>query len=234
MPLEAPVTRHTNPAQTTAPTLYSFHARIETCRPLTLTRVHLVRHAEVENPDNIWYGRLEGFVLSERGIRQAKVLGEHFADGKIEAVYSSPLARAVQTAEAIAVLHGLQVEVDEDIMEAQAWLQGRPGDGRLFRNPLNLRYFLNPFKPSWGEPYASTRARMSRAVQRIAREHEGAEAVAVSHQTPVLVCRLGMEQNRKPPWMAKIPCARASITTLEFDDSRFMGVKYLPVGSAVG
>lgn len=200
---------------------------------MTRTQIHLVRHAEVENPDNIWYGRLEGFVLSERGIRQIKVLGEHFADRKIEAVYSSPLTRAIQTAEAIAIPHSLEVQVDEDILESEARLQGWPGDKRLFRNPLNARYFLNPLRPSWGEPYASTRARMSQAIRRMAGEHEGGEAVAVSHMTPVLVCRLGYEKNRRPPWMAKLPCARASVTTLEFEDGEFVGTRYHPVGSEV-
>lgn len=200
---------------------------------MSTTYIHLVRHAEVENPENIWYGRLEGYVLSERGLRQTKVLAEHFADHDIGAIYSSPLTRAIQTAEAIALPHGLDVQVDEDILESEAKLQGWPGDRRLFRNPLNARYFLNPLKPSWGEPYASTRARMTRAIYRMAEDHAGGEAVAVSHMTPVLVCRLCLEKNRRPPWLAKIPCARASVTTLEFKDGEFVGTRYHPVGSVV-
>ncbi|MEX2587547.1 MAG: histidine phosphatase family protein [Actinomycetota bacterium] len=197
------------------------------------TLVHLVRHAEVENPENIWYGRLDGFVLSERGLRQTKVLGDHFSDRKIEAVYSSPLTRAIQTAEAIALPHGIQVQVEEQILESEARLQGWPGDRRLFRNPLNARHFLNPLRPSWGEPYASTRSRMTASIRRMATEHEGGEAVAVSHMTPVLVCRLSYEKNPRPPWLAKIPCARASVTTLKFEDGEFAGTEYHPVGSEV-
>lgn len=200
---------------------------------MTRTLIHLVRHAEVENPHNIWYGRLEGYVLSERGLRQIQVLGEHFSGHKLEAVYSSPLTRAIQTAEAIAAPHGLEVQVDEEILESEAKLQGNPGDKRLFRNPLNARYFLNPLKPSWGEPYKSTRARMANAITRMAADHRGGEAVAVSHMTPVLVCRLGYEKNRRPPWLAKLPCARASVTTLEFEDGEFTGTQYHPVGSEV-
>ncbi|HEX2179878.1 MAG TPA: histidine phosphatase family protein, partial [Actinomycetota bacterium] len=131
---------------------------------MTQTLIHLVRHAEVENPDNIWYGRLEGFVLSERGLRQIVALADHLALKPIAAVYSSPLTRAVQTAEAIAASHGLPVKVIEEIIESEAKLQGLPGDRRLFRNPANLRYFVNPLRPSWGEPYRSIRERMGRAV----------------------------------------------------------------------
>ncbi len=200
---------------------------------MTQTLVHLVRHAEVENPDNIWYGRLEGFVLSERGLRQIVSLADHFAGVPVAAVYSSPLTRAVQTAEAIAASHGLTVQVAEDIIESEAKLQGLPGDRRLFRNPANLRYFVNPLRPSWGESYRSIRERMGRAVAEMRTKHPGGEVVAVSHQTPVLVARLMFERNPKPPWRAKVPCARASVTTLVFDDDEFVRAEYLPVGSAI-
>ncbi|MEA2565264.1 MAG: hypothetical protein QOD49_441, partial [Actinomycetota bacterium] len=33
---------------------------------MTTTVIHLVRHADVENPDSIWYGHLEGFPLSAK------------------------------------------------------------------------------------------------------------------------------------------------------------------------
>jgi len=200
---------------------------------LTKTLIHLVRHAEVENPNNIWYGRLEGWVLSERGLRQIKVLADHFADKPLVAVYSSPLTRAIQTSTAIAGSHGLEIQIDEDIIESEAKLQGLPGDRRLFRNPANVRYFVNPMRPSWGEPYVSIRARMARAVNRMRQEHAGGEVVAVSHQTPVLVARLMFEKNPRPPWRAKVPCTRASITTLAFDGEEFVGTEYLPIGSAV-
>jgi broad specificity phosphatase PhoE len=197
------------------------------------TLVHLVRHAEVENPNNIWYGRLEGWKLSERGLRQAEMLADYFADNRIEAVYSSPLTRALQTAEPIAARHGLEVNEEEDILESEAYLQGLPGDRRLFRNPLNLRYFLNPLRPSWGEPYKSIRARMARGVERIRDAHPGGEVVAVSHQTPVLIARLHFERSPKPPWRAKLPCERASVTTLEFEDGAFVRTIYEPVASFI-
>lgn len=197
------------------------------------TLIHLVRHAEVENPDNIWYGRLEGWHLSERGLRQAEALGEYFAGHPLKAVYSSPLTRAIQTSEAIASRHGLEVIVEEDILESIAHLQGNPGDRRLLRNPLNARYFLNPFKPSWGEPYANIRERMARGISRIRDAHGGAEVVLVSHMTPVIVARLMLESNRKHPWRAKVPCERASVTTIEFEGDTYKGTIYEPVGSGI-
>lgn len=197
------------------------------------TLVHLVRHAEVHNPSNVWYGRLEGFELSDRGLRQAEALAEYFASRQIEGVYSSPLTRAQQTSSAIALPHGLEVVIEDDLIESETKLQGRPGDARLFRNPFNARHFINPFRPSWGESYHSITERMTAAVGRIRTKHEGSEAVAVSHMTPVLVARLAVEMSPKPPWRAGLPCARASVTTIEFDDERYVSTVYTPVGTSV-
>ncbi len=72
----------------------------------------LVRHGEVDNPDNVVYGDLPGFGLSECGFRQATSVGERLSSLGIAAVYASPLQRATETAAAIADSHGLSVLVD--------------------------------------------------------------------------------------------------------------------------
>jgi broad specificity phosphatase PhoE len=197
------------------------------------TLIHLVRHAEVENPRNVWYGRLEGFVLSARGRRQADALGERFEKHELAAIYSSPLERAMETAQAIAKPHDLEVQVDQDIIESETRLQGKYGDLRLFRNPLNFRYFVNPYRPSWGESYRSISDRMERALRRLLDEHVGQEVVAVSHMTPISIARLRAENRGRPPWRGRILVARASITTLEFNDDRYVKTTYEDVGSRV-
>ena len=53
---------------------------------MTTTVIHLVRHAEVQNPDNIWYGHLEGFSLSARGRETAEAAA-------VEALNAAMLAR---------------------------------------------------------------------------------------------------------------------------------------------
>ncbi len=79
----------------------------------------LVRHAK-----NDWVGdRLAGWTpgvhLNEEGQRQAAALGERLAHLPLTAIYSSPLERAVETARAIAVHHGLGVQVLEAIGETR-------------------------------------------------------------------------------------------------------------------
>jgi broad specificity phosphatase PhoE len=199
---------------------------------MTTTVIHLVRHAEVENPDNIWYGHLEGFPLSAKGRETAEALSEFFASHPLAAVYASPLVRAQETARPIARARGLNVDVCQDIIETQSHLQGQHADRRMFLKPRNLRYFLNPFRPTWGEPYRSVAARMVRAVETMRLAHPGGEVVAVSHMTPIQICRLAVEGRPLRPWLGKVPCRRGSVTTLEFGDDGYVGTVYREVETA--
>src|SRR5947209_20583375 len=66
------------------------------------TDIYVVRHAHVHNPHDILYGRLPRFRLSELGLEQARKVADFLSGRNIEAIYSSPLLRARQTAEMIA------------------------------------------------------------------------------------------------------------------------------------
>lgn len=199
---------------------------------MTTTVVHLVRHAEVENPDNIWYGLLDGFPLSAKGRETAEALGQYFADHPLAAIYASPLTRAQETADAIARARGLDVVTCRDVIETQSHLQGQHADRRVFLNPRNLRYFVNPFRPSWGEPYRSVAARMVRAVEAMRIAHPDGEVVAVSHMTPIMIGRLAVEGRPLRPWLAKIVCRRGSVTSLVFEGDRYARTAYQEVGTA--
>src|SRR3954463_8576500 len=113
-----------------------------------ITVVHVMRHGEVENPEGVLYGRLPGYHLSELGRRMADRVAEHLADHDIAHVVASPLERAQETATPIAVAHGLQIAVDERLIEAENVFQGKTfgvGDGAL-KKPSNWKYLTNPFK----------------------------------------------------------------------------------------
>jgi phosphoserine phosphatase len=71
----------------------------------------LVRHGETAwNAGETFRGRKD-IPLNETGVKQALLLGEYLRDEKIDIIYSSPLTRAVQTAEAIAAHHSLAVDI---------------------------------------------------------------------------------------------------------------------------
>jgi broad specificity phosphatase PhoE len=203
--------------------------------PAAKTIVHLVRHGEVANPNGVLYGRLPGYRLSEDGQMMAKAAADFLAGRDVTVLRSSPLERAVQTAEPIAEQLGLTIEIDERLIEPWNHFEGLNvgvGDGSL-RAPRHWIYLRNPFKPSWGEPYREVAARMLAAAADAARAARGHEAVCVSHQLPIWVTRRAVEGRKLWHDPRRRQCSLGSITTLEFTGDQPRLISYSePSGSA--
>jgi broad specificity phosphatase PhoE len=148
----------------------------------------LARHGETDaNASGLLLGRLDP-PLNERGREQAAALAFTFAARtRPAAIVSSPLARTRATAEAIGVACGLDVEVDDRLVEVDygVW------DGHPFADlPADVvrRWRADPhFTPEGGESLAEVRARVSGcASDLLARVTAGGAAiVAVSHVSPI-------------------------------------------------
>src|ERR1700733_11771809 len=122
----------------------------------TRTVVHLVRHGEVANPRGVLYGRIPGYHLSEDGVLMAKAAADFLAPRDVTVLRSSPLDRAVETAAPIGQQFGLSAVTDDRLIEPWNHFEGLTfgvGDGSL-RRPRHWWMLRNPFRPSWGEPYA--------------------------------------------------------------------------------
>jgi broad specificity phosphatase PhoE len=199
------------------------------------TIVHLVRHGEVANPGGVLYGRLADFHLSEDGKVMAKAAADFLAGRDVMALRSSPLDRARETAEPIAAQLGLEIEIDDRLIEPWNHFEGMTvgvGDGSL-RAPRHWIYLRNPFRPSWGEPYAEVAARVLAAAADAARAARGHEAVCVSHQLPIWVSRRSAEGRRLWHDPRRRQCSLGSVTSLHYAGDRLTSVSYAePSGSA--
>ncbi len=80
----------------------------------------LMRHCDVHNPNGVVYEKLPGFGLSALGHSQAKQLGRELADVSLEAVYSGPLERAVQTATLIKGQRDIPLVIDDALDEVES------------------------------------------------------------------------------------------------------------------
>jgi broad specificity phosphatase PhoE len=192
------------------------------------TLVHVVRHGEVDNPKGVLYGRLPGYHLSELGRQMAEVVAKHLADRDITYVVSSPLERALETADPIAAAHHLEIAQDSRLIEAENHFQGLKfgvGDGSL-RHPRHWPKLVNPLRPSWGEPYKDQAVRMVGAVESAKDQARGHEAVCVSHQLPIWTLRCFLEGRRLWHDPRKRECSLASVTTVHFEDDRVVAVTY--------
>lgn len=193
-----------------------------------VTVVHLMRHGEVHNPDGLLYGRLAGYHLSELGRQMAERVAEHLAPRDITRVIASPLERAQETAAPIAKAHGLDLGTDARLIEADNVFQGKTfgvGDGAL-RNPDNWKHLVNPFKPSWGEPYVDQVVRMMGALNAAKDAARGHEAVLVSHQLPIWIVRSYVERRRLWHDPRKRQCTLASLTSFTYLGDKIVSVGY--------
>jgi broad specificity phosphatase PhoE len=150
-------------------------------------------------------------------------------------VVASPLQRAQETAGPIADVFGLGISTDERLIESANVFEGSRfgvGDGAL-RKPANWRHLTNPFRPSWGEPYAEVAARMLAAVHEVRDRVPGHEAVCVSHQLPIWTLRRSVEGRRLWHRPDRRQCGLASLTSLVFEGADLVRVDYTePAGLA--
>ncbi len=156
--------------------------------------VHLVRHAEVLNPDRIVYGRLAGYGLSDEGQAQAASSGQRLQSRPVSAVWSSPLQRALETAAAVARVHLLPVRVDPRLTE---WLLADGWEGAAWGELPSLRpgeleaYLAGPVDlPFSSESLDQLARRVGNAVIELEQRHPNGELVVVGHQDPTQAARL--------------------------------------------
>ncbi|GAA1272145.1 histidine phosphatase family protein [Sphaerisporangium rubeum] len=189
------------------------------------TVVHLLRHAEVHNPEGLLYGRLPGYHLSETGRSMADVVAKALSGRDITHLSCSPLERAQETAAPLADALGLTVRTDERLTEAENIFEGLAMT-TMFRVAKHYRHMWNPRRPSWGEPYVEIVRRMRAAIDDVRAEARGHEAVLVSHQLPIWTIRQAAERRRLWHDPRRRQCALASVTSFTFDGDRLTSVGY--------
>jgi broad specificity phosphatase PhoE len=196
---------------------------------LMKTRVHVLRHGEVENPNKVLYGRQPNWHLSTRGLQMAEAVADWSKDRPIRAIHVSPLERAQETAAPIVAAHGISITTDPRLIEAANVFEGKPfsvGDGVL-RRPSTWRYLWNPWRPSWGEPYKEQIGRMMAAIYSARDNAIGAEAICVSHQLPIWIVRSHVQGSSLLHDPRKRECSLASVTTFVFNsDGVIEAVEY--------
>jgi broad specificity phosphatase PhoE len=152
-----------------------------------VTTLLLARHGETDwNRARRWQGHADR-PLTDRGRAQATALAERLADIELDAVYSSDLRRARETAEAVARAQGLDVVELPELREVDvgSW-EGLTRDEAEVRFPDGFRRW-RAGGTGWddGETYAAMSTRVLAAADRIANEHEGGRILIVSHGGPI-------------------------------------------------
>lgn len=177
-------------------------------------QIYLIRHALPDYPDGarMCLGQKNDLPLSEAGLEQARELGKRFSWIPLEAVYTSPLLRARQTAAAVA--GGRPLHVLDDLIELYggAW-DGLPFDVIHARYPEYFVHGAAVSCPPGGESDAHGLARARAALAQVdARTQTCAAIVAHSGINRLLLCDLlGRPMREK----RQLPHGYAAVSLLE-------------------
>ena len=152
------------------------------------TVFYIVRHTDVHNPDDLFYGRLPRFGLSELGRQQAARTAEVLAEVPVDAFYSSPMLRARQTARFLAARHGdMAVHLSRLLIEVKTAWQGR---AHADLEPLHFDFYSHPLSET-DETLHEIWGRINRFVRRVRKQHPSKTVVCVTHGDIVFLSKSG-------------------------------------------
>ena len=189
-----------------------------------MIEIILARHGETEwNVGEVFRGRID-VELNETGIKQAELLAEYLSDSKIGAIYSSPLKRALKTAEIIAGYHKLDVEIAPGLIDFDygKWQGLSHQEVKDKYKELYAEWVNSPDKVKMpaGESLNDVRKRAIDVVDRVIAKYEGT-VILVSHRVvnKILICALlGLDNSHF--W--NIRQDTCGITTFIYENERFI------------
>lgn len=151
----------------------------------SLTRITAIRHGETAwNVDTRIQGQLD-ICLNDKGRWQAAQAGKALAGESIDAIVSSDLSRAYETALAVAQPHGLTVQVDNGLREREFGdFQGKTFAEIEAQHPeqaLLWRKRVPDFSPLGGESLLVFRQRVVKCLRSIVAQFPSQHVVIVSH-----------------------------------------------------
>jgi len=139
-----------------------------------MTDLYFIRHAEPRYDAD---DRTRG--LSDRGLRDRALVSEFLADKSVDAVLSSPYRRAVETVEAFADAHGMEVVPVEDFRErciADGWIED-------FREFTRRQWEDPDFRLDGGESLREVQRRNIAALTDVLRQYAGKNVAVGTHGT---------------------------------------------------
>jgi alpha-ribazole phosphatase len=186
-----------------------------------LTRIILIRHGRTSwNESRRVQGGNNDTHLNQEGERQCRCLSERLQKEPIAAVYSSPLSRAMGTAQLIADGHNLAVIQEPALREIECGaMEGAATKDigsrlQLLLNGGNEEELL--FKGCGGESLNELRDRAWHAVLRMAQRHPDATIAAVSHYF-VIAAILSAVMNLPATQLGRFRMGEATVSVIAFD-----------------
>jgi broad specificity phosphatase PhoE len=159
-----------------------------------MVNIILIRHGETDwNTEQVFRGRID-VPLNQVGISQAEAVGFSLRDRDIDALYSSPLKRALETAQMLAKGRKLEIKSEEGFIDINFGLWQGIFHQKVKEDfkDLYTRWITEPHKVTFpeGESLAEVKVRAQKALNSIVKENPGRTVAIVSHRVvnKVLLC----------------------------------------------
>lgn len=202
-----------------------------------MTTIYLIRHAEAEGnlfrrAQGHWNGK-----ITERGKKQIDALAERFKDVQIDAVYSSDLDRAKETAGALLRGRNLALHTTRELREIHMGVWEGDSWGNLSYQWPEQMYNFNNDPDNWSVPgcesFERCRVRMTRAIEEIARAHDGETVGIVAHGMCIKIFLMGVMGIKASDPEAMMHGDNTSVSLLRYDAGKF-SVEYYNDNSHLG
>jgi len=180
----------------------------------------LIRHGDNDLIGKSLAGRLPNVHLNEKGQAQAQAVAAGLAEMKITAVYASPLERAQETAEPLARMHGLPVQILPELLEIDFGEWEGKSFSQLKRSPLWEVVHGAPatFRFPGGESFVEAQARVTAGLLALSEQFGKKDLIACASHSDII--RLTVAYFLKLPLdhFQRLRIRPASLTVLHLND----------------
>jgi len=186
-----------------------------------MTTILLIRHGENEYvAKGRLAGRLPGVHLNDKGKKQAETVAKAFAKAPIEAVYSSPMERCMETAQPLANALKLEVIPREGLIEVDFGKWQDKTLKQLRRRKLWKVVQSNPSRMKFpgGETFSNAQARIVQDIEALAKKHNPKDLIACFSHSDLIKLAISYYLGQPIDLFQRIMIAPASISTIHLGE----------------
>jgi|TARA_B100001750_G_scaffold186186_1_gene155341 probable phosphoglycerate mutase len=184
-----------------------------------------LRHGQAENnTKKILAGRSPNVNLTQTGLEQAEQAGEMLKSLNISAIYTSPIDRALQTAQIVSKHCGLEAVTDDRLIELDMGKFTMMPYNEIFEKHGNV--FLKFYQGSdevnenGVETFSQVQKRVTEMVDSVLNKHKDENVVLVTHMDPIKAM-IGKVLDLKPEVLFELIIANASLNIFKNGDQKF-------------
>ena len=183
-----------------------------------------LRHGQAENnTKKILAGRSPGVNLTEVGIKQAEQSGKMLESLNISTIYSSPIDRALQTAEIVGRQCDLEISTDDRLIELDMGKFTKMPYNEIFAKHGNvfLKFYEGSEEVSENgvETFAKVQKRVFDMVDFVINKHKNENVVLVTHMDPIKAM-IGKTLSLRPEILFELIIANASLNIFKNHDQK--------------